>query len=199
MKKLLLPVFAIAGIALAAALAIMGFGPKGEPADVLRHVVKDIDNNDVDLAGYHGKVVLIVNVASKCGFTPQYAALEALYQKYRDRGFVVLGFPSNDFLHQEPGTESEIKAFCALNYGVTFPMFAKVTVVGGDKTPLYKDLTGKSANPNHAGGIKWNFTKFLLGRDGKVIDRFAPTTAPDAEDVIAAIEHALDAGTVQAT
>lgn len=167
-------------------------GPKGEPVDVLRHVVKDIDGNDVNLANYRGKVVMIVNVASKCGFTGQYAALEALYKRYRDRGFLILGFPSNDFMGQEPGTEAEIKSFCSLTYGVSFPMFAKIPVTGKDKAPLYRDLTERATNPDHAGGVKWNFTKFLVGRDGKVVDRFAPTTKPDAEQVSAAVEKALD-------
>lgn len=194
MKKILALVLAVGGLALAAWAVLSGQGQKGEAVDVLRHVMKDIDGNEVNLADYRGNVVLIVNVASKCGFTGQYAALEALYKKYKDRGFVILGFPSNDFLGQEPGSDNEIKSFCSLNYGVTFPMFSKITVVGGDKTPLYRDLTEKATNPGYAGGIKWNFTKFLVGRDGKVIDRFAPTTKPDAEEVAAAIERALAPG-----
>lgn len=164
---------------------------KGEPVDILRHVVKDIDGNEVDLAIYKGKVILIVNVASKCGFTGQYGALENLYQKYKDKGFVILGFPSNDFLRQEPGTEADIKAFCSLNYGVTFPMFSKIRVSGRNKEQPYKDLTDKSTNPNFAGSVKWNFTKFLIGRDGTVVNRFSPTTKPDAKAVIDAIEKAL--------
>ena len=194
MKKLIAVVLAMGGLALAVWGVVAGQGQKGEAVDVLRHVMKDIDGNDVDLAGYRGKVVLIVNVASKCGFTGQYAALEALYKKYKDQGFVILGFPANDFLGQEPGADGEIKSFCSLTYGVSFPMFSKVSVVGGDKAPLYRDLTERSTNPDHAGGVKWNFTKFLVGRDGKVIDRFAPTTKPDADEVVAAIERALSAG-----
>lgn len=194
MKKIIALILAIGGLALAVWGVVAGQGQKGEAVDVLRHVMKDIDGNDVDLAGYRGKVVLIVNVASKCGFTGQYAALEALYKKYKDQGFVILGFPSNDFLGQEPGSDGEIKSFCSLTYGVSFPMFSKVSVVGGDKAPLYQDLTERSTNPDHAGGIKWNFTKFLVGRDGKVVDRFAPTTKPDAEEVVLAIERALSVG-----
>lgn len=174
-------------------LASCGTEAKGEPVNILRHVMKDIEGNDVNLSDYLGKVVFIVNVASKCGFTDQYAALEALYKKYKDRGFVILGFPSNDFLRQEPGTDQEIKAFCTLTYGVSFPMFSKIAVTGKNKAPLYKDLTGKETNPNFSGGIKWNFAKFLIGKDGTVIDRFAPTTKPDADKVIAAIEKALAA------
>ncbi len=168
------------------------FASGGEPVNVLRHTMKDIDGNDVDLSQYLGKVVMIVNVASKCGFTPQYKELEALYQKYKDRGFVILGFPANDFLQQEPGTDGEIKSFCSLNYGVTFPIFSKITVLGRNKAPLYEDLVSRKTNPEYSGMIKWNFSKFLIGRDGKVINRFAPTTSPSAESVINAIEQALN-------
>lgn len=167
---------------------------EAKQANVLRHTVEDIEGNPVDLSKYLGHVVMIVNVASKCGFTGQYAALEALYKKYRDQGFVILGFPSNDFLRQEPGTNEEIKAFCTLNYGVTFPMFAKAKVTGKNKIPLYQDLTSKETNPQFPGGIKWNFTKFLIGKDGTVINRFSPTVKPDSEEVIEAIEKALAVG-----
>lgn len=193
MKKAMLYLFLLMAAFAAAGFVWFQFisGPKGEPVNVLRHVMEGIDGGDIDLADYQGKVVMIVNVASKCGFTGQYAALEALYKKYQDRGFVILGFPSNDFLHQEPGTDGEIKTFCSLTYGVTFPMFSKITVIGKHKAALYRDLTERATNPNYAGGIKWNFTKFLIGRDGKVVDRFAPVTSPDAEQVIAAVEKAL--------
>jgi len=163
----------------------------GEPVNVLRRTMTDIEGNKVDLSKYLGRVVMIVNVASKCGFTPQYAALETLYQEYKDRGFVILGFPSNDFMRQEPGSNEEIKSFCSLNYGVTFPLFSKIKVVGGKKAPLYDDLASKRTNPNHGGMIKWNFTKFLIGRDGTVIDRFSPNTLPDSKEVRTAIERAL--------
>jgi glutathione peroxidase len=153
--------------------------------------VKDINDRDVDLAKYRGKVVLIVNVASKCGFTPQYAALESIYGKYKDRGFIILGFPSNDFLWQEPGTNEEIKTFCSTKYNVTFDMFAKVSVRGREASPVYKDLTSKKVNGPFGGAIKWNFTKFLIARDGAVVARFGPATKPDAPEVLKAIEKEL--------
>ena len=165
--------------------------------NVLRHTMQDINGEDVDLSQYLGQVVMIVNVASKCGFTPQYAELEALYQKYKDKGFVILGFPANDFLRQEPGTDEEIKSFCTLNYGVTFPIFSKISVLGKGKAPLYEDLVSRKTNPDFSGMIKWNFSKFLIGRDGKVIDRFAPTTKPNAKSVTEAIEKALTQSPIQ--
>lgn len=150
---------------------------------------KTIDGKPKKLADFKGKVLLIVNTASQCGFTPQYKGLETLYRKYKDRGFVVLGFPCNQFGAQEPGAESDIAEFCEMNYGVTFPLFAKVDVNGESAHPLFKYLT--SAKPGLLGSeaIKWNFTKFLIGRDGKVIARYAPTTKP--EDIAADIEKAL--------
>ena len=153
--------------------------------------LNSIDGQPTPLAQFKGKVVLIVNVASRCGFTPQYAGLEALYNKYKDRGFVVLGFPANNFLWQEPGTNEAIKAFCSTKYNVTFPMFAKVPVKGPDKTPLYQFLTDKKANPSTGGAIGWNFTKFLADRNGKVIGRFASKVAPESAELINAIEAAL--------
>ena len=153
--------------------------------------MKTIDGKLQSLSQYKGKVALIVNVASKCGNTPQYETLQALYSKYKDQGFVVLGFPANDFGKQEPGTDAEIKAFCSSTYGVTFPMFSKISVVGEDQHPLYAYLTSASTDPKFAGDIKWNFTKFLIGRDGQVIARFHYKTKPDSEEVIGAIENAL--------
>ena len=131
------------------------------------------------LADYRGKVLLVVNTASKCGFTPQYAGLEALYKKYKDSGLVVLGFPSNQFGEQEPGPDSEIAEFCEVNYGVSFPMFAKVDVNGDNAHPLYKYLTTSKKGLLGSQGIKWNFTKFLVGRDGAVIERYAPWSLPE--------------------
>jgi len=151
--------------------------------------LKDIDGKDTSLKPEQGKVLLIVNVASKCGFTPQYTALEALYQKYKDRGLVVLGFPCNQFGHQEPGTDAEIKQFCSSKYNVTFPMFDKIEVNGANRHPLYVMLAGK--NSPFAGDIKWNFTKFLIGQDGKILKRFNSPVKPDAPEVIQAIEAAL--------
>jgi glutathione peroxidase len=153
--------------------------------------LKDIDGKNISLKPYQGKVLLIVNVASKCGFTPQYTALEALYQKYKDRGLVVFGFPCNQFAHQEPGTDVEIKQFCSSKYNVTFPMFDKIEVNGANRHPLYVLLAGKESP--FAGNIGWNFTKFLVGRDGKILKRFESKVKPDSPEVIQAIESALAA------
>jgi len=153
--------------------------------------LKDIDGKDTSLKPYQGKVMLIVNVASKCGFTPQYAALEALYQKYKDQGLVVLGFPCNQFAHQEPGTDAEIKQFCSSKYEVTFPMFDKIEVNGKNRNPLYVLLAGNDSP--FAGDIGWNFTKFLIGRDGKILKRFNSPVKPDSPEMVQAIESALAA------
>ena len=150
-----------------------------------------IDGLPVTLSNYQGQVVLVVNTASKCGFTPQYAGLEKLYQQYRSRGLVVLGFPSNDFLGQDPGTNEEIQQFCTRTYGVTFPMFARIVVKGEGQHPLYRWLTDPITNPEYSGAIKWNFNKFLISRDGRVVARFGSPTAPDAAAVTEAIEKAL--------
>jgi glutathione peroxidase len=153
--------------------------------------LNSIDGQPAPLASYKGKIVLLVNVASRCGFTPQYTALEALYEKYKDRGFVILGIPANNFGSQEPGTNQEIKTFCQSKYSVTFPMMSKVSVKGDDKTPLYQFLTDKTVNPETGGEIQWNFTKFLIGPDGRVMARFEPAITPDSPEVTAAIEKAL--------
>jgi glutathione peroxidase len=153
--------------------------------------LKDIDGKDTSLKPYQGKVLLIVNVASKCGFTPQYTALEALHQKYNPQGLIVLGFPCNQFGGQEPGTDAEIKEFCTSKYSVTFPMFDKLEVNGDHRHPLYVMLAGKDSP--FPGNIKWNFTKFLIGRDGKILNRFGSMTKPDSEEVTKAIEAALAA------
>ena len=153
--------------------------------------LNSIDGQSAPLAAYKGKVVLLVNVASRCGFTPQYSALESTYEKYKDRGFVIVGIPANNFGAQEPGTNQEIKTFCASKYNVTFPMMAKVSVKGEDITPLYQFLTDKSAHPQTGGEIQWNFTKFLIGPDGRVITRFEPEITPDSPPVTSAIEKAL--------
>lgn len=155
--------------------------------------IPDIDGKKVNLSQYRGKVVLVVNVASRCGFTPQYAGLESLYMKYKDQGFVILGFPANNFMGQEPGTNEEIKNFCSAKYDVTFPMFSKISVKGSDMHPLYKFLTDKGTDPQFGGDIKWNFNKFLIGRDGKVIARFEPPIKPESDQVVQAIEAALKA------
>ncbi len=153
--------------------------------------MKDIEGKNVKLDAYKGKVVMIVNVASKCGLTPQYEGLEAIYKKYKDQGFIVLGFPANNFMGQEPGTETEIKEFCKLKYDVSFPMFSKISVKGTDQHPFYTFLTNEKSNTGFAGDISWNFEKFLLSKDGKTLSRFSPKTKPDAPEVIDAIEKAL--------
>ncbi len=150
-----------------------------------------LNGTPTPLASFKGKVMLIVNVASQCGYTPQYEGLQALYMKYKDQGLVVTGFPANDFGAQEPGTNAEIGAFCKSKYGVTFPMFSKISVAGGDKAPLYKFLTDRSANPKTGGEIQWNFTKFLVDRNGKVIQRFEPAVEPLSGELVGAIEEAV--------
>ena len=172
--------------------------------------IETIDGKPASLGDYAGKVALVVNVASKCGLTPQYEGLEALYRDYRDRGLVVLGFPANDFGAQEPGTNEEIASFCTTKFAVDFPMFAKISVVGPEKHPLYKALTeaqphaqgdgpfrerlkGYGMTPNPAPEVLWNFEKFVVGKDGAIVARFAPNTAPNDPALIGAIEAALTA------
>jgi glutathione peroxidase len=153
---------------------------------------KDIDGKERSLSEYSGKILLIVNVASKCGFTPQYRNLQALYARFKDRGFEILGFPSNDFMRQEPGTETEIKSFCSLTYGVTFPMFSKISVKGKTIHPLYAFLTDKATNPQFPGRIAWNFNKFLLDRKGYIVARFDSKDDPLGDKVPRLVEGALD-------
>ena len=155
--------------------------------------LNSIDGQPTSLASYKGKVVMLVNVASRCGFTPQYTALESTYEKFKDKGLVIVGIPANNFGAQEPGTNAEIKTFCSSKYHVTFPMMAKVSVKGSDITPLYQYLTDKNAHPRTGGEIGWNFTKFLVGPDGKVIARFDSKVTPDSPEVTSAIEKALSA------
>lgn len=151
--------------------------------------LKDIDGKDTSLAAYKGKVVLIVNVASKCGYTKQYSGLEATYRKFKDQGFVVLGFPCNQFGGQEPGTNEEIKQFCSSKFDVTFPMFDKLDVNGANRHPLYVALAGNQSP--FPGDIKWNFNKFLVGKDGKIVQRFDSKVTPESEEMTKAIETAL--------
>jgi glutathione peroxidase len=166
-------------------------GLAAQSKSIYDFTMRSIDGQQVSLGSYSGKVVLLVNVASKCGFTPQYTGLEALYEKYKDRGLVIVGVPANNFMQQEPGTNEEIKKYCSNKYNVTFPMMAKVSVLGDDETPLYQFLTDKSANPQIGGDIKWNFTKFLFDRKGNPVARFEPAVTPDSPQVIAAVESAL--------
>ncbi len=158
-------------------------------ASIYDFTVDDIGGKPVKLDRYRGKAMLIVNTASKCGFTPQYKGLDALYRKYHDQGLEVLGFPCNQFGGQEPGTEDEIAQFCEVNYGVTFPLFAKIDVNGKDAAPLYKYLKAEKPGLLGSEAIKWNFTKFLIGRDGKVLKRYAPNDTP--ESMAADIEEIL--------
>ena len=153
--------------------------------------VKDIDDKDVSLSQYKGKVLLVVNVASMCGNTPQYADIEAMYEKYKDKGLVVLGFPANDFMGQEPNSNSEIKQFCTSHYAVKFPMFSKIHVKGKEIAPLYSYLTEKSENGVLDSKVTWNFQKFLVGKDGKLIASFDPKKKVTEADVISAVEKAL--------
>lgn len=189
----------VAGIAL---LAAIGWARPEDPpraaqttsasaAGPLDFTMKDIAGADVPLNRYKGQVVLIVNVASECGLTPQYEQLEALHEKYNEKGLRVLGFPANNFGSQEPGSDAEIKKFCTSRYGVKFDLFSKVSVKGDDAAELYKFLTNPEKNPEFGGPIKWNFTKFLINREGRVIARFEPRTKPDDEKVVSAIERAL--------
>jgi glutathione peroxidase len=155
-------------------------------SNIYDFTLNTIDGAPAPLSAYQGKVVLLVNVASKCGYTPQYAGLEKLYEKYKDKGFVIVGVPANNFGGQEPGTNEEIKTFCSRNYNVTFPMMSKVSVKGADKTPLYGYLTEKTG-----GEIKWNFTKFLIDKKGNIVSRFESAVTPEAAEMTKAIEQAL--------
>ena len=182
MKRLLVGILFLAAVtAMAADTTVYDF------------TMNSIEGKTTPLANYKGKVVMVVNVASRCGYTPQYSALESVYEKYKGRGFVILGFPANNFGSQEPGTNAEIKTFCSTKYNVTFPMMAKISVKGEDQAPLYKYLTDKTENPQTGGEIQWNFTKFLIGPDGRPIARFEPKVTPDSPEVTSAIEKALSA------
>jgi len=153
-----------------------------------------IDGEAVDLEDYEGKVVLVVNVASECGLTPQYKGLQAMYDKYKEKGLVILAFPSNQFGSQEPGSEAEIKQFCSTKYQVNFPMFSKVDVNGENAAPIYKYLTSKDAQPVGAGKVSWNFEKFLIDREDQLINRFSPRTTPADAELVKAVEAELEKG-----
>ena len=173
------------------AATIFGFSQtkNNQSSNIHNMVVKDINKKDVKLSYYKGKVLLIVNVASKCGFTKQYAELEKIYKQYKDQGFEILGFPCNDFGGQEPGTNEEIAEFCSLNFGVTFPMFDKIKVLGDDKDPLFEALTNNSITGKS--NIKWNFEKFIIDKQGNVVDRFRTITTPDSKKITSLIEKEL--------
>jgi glutathione peroxidase len=165
--------------------------PTAQARSIYEIELPRLDGKPARLSDYAGKVVLAVNVASKCGFTPQYAGLQALNDRYADRGFVVLGFPSNQFFNQEPGSAEQIQEFCSINYGVTFPLFAKLDVKGAGQHPLYAILTEASDDAGKAGNVKWNFEKFLVGRDGHVVRRFRSKVVPEDPTLIEAIESLL--------
>lgn len=188
LKLLLLSIFCSAGF------AMMGTVQAANPKSPLDFKVKSIDGKLVDLAGHKGKVVLIVNVASKCGLTPQYEGLQALHDEYSDDGLVILGFPANEFAGQEPGTDAEIQEFCTSKYNVSFPMFSKIVVKGEGQHPLYHYLTSTETNPKFAGEISWNFEKFLINRDGNIAGRFPPRVTPNSEELVHAIEAELAKG-----
>ncbi len=178
-------------------LLVFGFAAMTTPTvsmktkSVLDFKMKDIDGKEVALKKYKGDVLLIVNTASKCGYTPQYEGLQAIFDKYKAQGFYVLGFPANNFGGQEPGKESEIKEFCESKYKVKFPMFAKISVKGEDQDALYKFLTAKETNPKFSGDISWNFNKFLVNRKGEIVARFSSKDTPESEAVTQAIEKEL--------
>lgn len=197
MLKIGIVILALAAVAAAGVAYKYGMILNPSPAtpplekSIYDFTMKNIDGKDVKLNTFKGKVVMIVNTASKCGYTPQYEGLQSMYDKYKDRGLVILGFPANNFMGQEPGTEAEIKEFCTLKYKVTFPMFAKISVKGEDQHPLYNFLTNKATNPEFSGDVSWNFNKFLVDRSGKVVARFGSKDKPDGEAVTAAIERYL--------
>jgi glutathione peroxidase len=178
--------------AVVVAIAAGGTAEDKQVTGPLDFKMKRIDGQELDLSRFKGKVVLIVNVASECGYTPQYKGLQELYEKFGKDGLVVVGVPSNDFGKQEPGTDEEIRRFCATNYKVTFPMTTKVVVKGADKVPLYKFLTAKETNPNHAGEVGWNFEKFLINRKGEVVGRFKSAVDPASDEFVRAVKTELD-------
>ncbi len=180
--------FTVSGVLTPMALADKN---EGEHECALDFKVKSIDGDTVDLEDYEGNVVLVVNVASKCGLTPQYAELQKLYETHKEDGLVILGFPCNQFGGQEPGTNADVKAFCSTKYNVSFPMFSKVDVNGEDAAPIYKYLTSKSVEPVGDGKVSWNFEKFLIDREGNLVHRFAPRTAPDNDEFVAAVKEQL--------
>jgi len=190
MSRLVFPLFALVFILTIPSLTL-AVEKGAEKPSALGFKVKSLDGKEVDLNEYRGKVLLIVNVASKCGLTPQYEQLEALHEKYSPKGLAILGFPCNQFMRQEPGTADEIRQFCSTRYHVGFDLFAKVEVNGDGACPLYKHLTSLDVKPKGPGSISWNFEKFIVGRNGQVVARFAPRTRPDAPEVVKVLEAEL--------
>jgi glutathione peroxidase len=178
-------------LALVPLAAVSAADDAKKPASVLDFKMKDIDGKEVELSKYKGNVLLIVNTASQCGYTPQYKDLESIYEKYKDQGFEVLAFPANEFGKQEPGSNEEIKEFCSSKYKVSFPLFSKIVVKGEGIDPLYEFLTSEKTNPKYSGAIPWNFTKFLVNKKGEVIGRFQPKDKPSAEKITSSIDKAL--------
>ena len=193
MRNKMLITMIVGAAAIAALVASVGWTENASAGgkSVLDFKMRDIDGKDVKLTKFKGNVLLVVNTASKCGYTPQYEGLESIYTKYKEKGFYVLGFPANNFGAQEPGTEAEIKEFCTSKYHVTFPMFAKISVKGEDQDPLYKFLTSKETDPDFAGDITWNFNKFLVDRKGNVVARFSSKDTPESPAVTQAIDKYL--------
>lgn len=185
------PSIFVLSVVLSSFLAVAAVADDKKPQSALDFKLKSLSGKETELSKYRGKVVLIVNVASKCGLTPQYKQLQAIHERYSKDGLAILGFPCNQFASQEPGTAEEIKEFCTTNYGVSFDLFAKSDVNGDDANPLYKYLTSLDTKPKGKGKISWNFEKFVVGRNGEVVARFAPKTAPDDPDVIRVIEAEL--------
>lgn len=188
-RSLTFSLLAVAAVAVGA--AVSHAADKKAVAPALNFTMKDIDGKDVPLSKYQGKVLLVVNVASRCGNTPQYTALQSSYEKYGKQGFTVLGFPANEFGKQEPGSEAEIKEFCTAKYNVSFPMFSKVVVKGDGQAPFFHYLTDKQTNPTYGGDIEWNFAKFLINRKGEVVARFPAKMSPSSPEIVEAIEKAL--------
>jgi len=189
-KKILCLTLLIASLELFAQEKTINIQKENSSMDNINDItVLDMNNKEIKLSDYNGKVLMIVNVASECGYTKQYAGLQEVYDKYNPQGFEILAFPCNDFGKQEPGTNEEIKTFCTSNYGVTFPLFDKVKILGPDKSPLYAVLTDNSITGK--GDVKWNFEKFLISKDGKIVERFGNKVQPTSDEVISAIEEQL--------
>jgi glutathione peroxidase len=191
MMSLRIPVLVLLALATAAMPPHTGLAGGNRARSVLDFTMKSIDGKDVPLSGYRGKVLLIVNVASECGYTPQYKDLEALYRMYKNHGLKILAFPANNFGGQEPGTDAEIKNFCTTTYDVSFDLFSKISVKGNDQHPLYAFITSPETNPRFSGDVKWNFQKYLVDKSGTIIGKFLSATKPLSNELVSAIDSAL--------